>query len=167
MMNQSMDKQTKTQVPAKMLLNPFHLLSLGFGSGLAPKMPGTMGTVVGVLLFILLPELNWLFYLGITVLAFIVGVFLCEYTAKALNVHDHPGIVWDEIVGYFITMFMVPKTWLWILAGFILFRLFDILKPWPISIADKKVSGGFGIMLDDVIAAIFALIIIQITLYLL
>ncbi len=166
-MNESMDKQSKTQVPVKLLLNPAHCLSLGFGSGLAPKMPGTMGTVIGVVLFILFPVLDWKIYLGIVALAFIVGVFLCDYTAKALNVHDHPGIVWDEIVGYFITMFMVPKSWVWILIGFILFRIFDILKPWPISIADKKVHGGFGIMLDDVIAGVFALIIIQITLYLL
>lgn len=166
-MNESMDKQSKTQVPVKFLLNPAHCLSLGFGSGLAPKMPGTMGTLIGVVLFILLPVLDWKIYIGIVSLAFIVGVFLCDYTAKALNVHDHPGIVWDEIVGYFITMFMVPKSWLWILVGFVLFRIFDILKPWPISLADKKVHGGFGIMLDDVIAGAFALIIIQITLYLL
>jgi phosphatidylglycerophosphatase A len=166
-MNESMDKQSKTQVPVKFLLNPAHCLSLGFGSGLAPKMPGTMGTLIGVVLFILLPVLDWKIYIGIVALAFIVGVFLCDYTAKALNVHDHPGIVWDEIVGYFITMFMVPKSWLWILVGFVLFRIFDILKPWPISLADKKVHGGFGIMLDDVIAGVFALIIIQITLYLL
>lgn len=126
-----------------------------------------MGTLIGVVLFILLPSLDWKLYLGIVTIAFIMGVFLCDYTAKALNVHDHPGIVWDEIVGYFITMLMVPKSWLWILVGFVLFRLFDILKPWPISIADKKVHGGFGIMLDDVIAGIFALIIIQIILYLL
>jgi phosphatidylglycerophosphatase A len=162
-----MDKPANPQVPVKLLLNPVHLLSLGFGSGLSPKMPGTMGTVVGVLLYVLLPVLDWKLYLGIIGVAFIIGVVLCEYTAKALNVHDHPAIVWDEIVGYFITMFMVPKDWLWILAGFILFRIFDILKPWPISVADKQVKGGFGIMLDDVIAALFALIIIQITLYLL
>jgi len=162
-----MDKLNKPQVPVKLLLNPAHLLSLGFGSGLSPKMPGTMGSLVGVLIFALLPELDWRLYLGIICLAFIVGVMLCDYTAKALNVHDHPAIVWDEIVGYFITMFMVPKDWLWILAGFILFRIFDILKPWPISIADKHVKGGFGIMLDDVIAALFSLIIIQIFLYLL
>ncbi len=126
-----------------------------------------MGTLIGVVLFILLPALDWKIYIGIVVLAFIVGIFLCDYTTKALNVHDHPGIVWDEIVGYFITMFMVPKSWMWILIGFFLFRIFDILKPWPISLADKKVHGGFGIMLDDVIAGVFALIIIQITLYLL
>jgi len=126
-----------------------------------------MGTLIGVVFFILLPVLDWKLYFGIVALAFIVGVLLCDYTAKALNVHDHPGIVWDEIVGYFITMFMVPKSWFWIAIGFVLFRVFDILKPWPISLADKKVHGGFGIMLDDVIAGVFALIIIQITLYLL
>lgn len=130
-------------------------------------MPGTLGTLVGVLLFVLLPQMDWKIYLAITVVAFVAGILLCDYTAKALNVHDHPAIVWDEIVGYFITMFMVPRDWMWIVIGFILFRIFDILKPWPISIADKKVPGGLGIMLDDVIAAIFSLIIIQITLYLL
>jgi len=165
-----MDNTEQARVPAKLLLNPIHLLSLGFGSGLSPKMPGTMGTVVGVGLYLLLPMqylTDWKIYLGIIVFTFLIGIYLCGYTAKTLNVHDHPGIVWDEIVGYFITMFMVPKEWLWILIGFILFRIFDILKPWPISIADKRLKGGFGIMLDDVIAAIFALIIIQITLYLL
>ncbi len=130
-------------------------------------MPGTLGTLVGVLLFVLLPQMDWKIYLAITVVAFVAGILLCDYTAKALNVHDHPAIVWDEIVGYLITMFMVPGDWMWIVIGFILFRIFDILKPWPISIADKKVPGGLGIMLDDVIAAIFSLIIIQITLYLL
>lgn len=130
-------------------------------------MPGTMGTVIAVGLYLLLPEMDWKIYLGIILVSLIAGIFLCDYTAKALNVHDHPGIVWDEIVGYFITMFMVPKTWLWLLFGFVLFRLFDIWKPWPISIADKHLKGGLGIMLDDVIAGLFALIIIQITLYLL
>jgi phosphatidylglycerophosphatase A len=162
-----MDNTEQARVPAKLLLNPIHLLSLGFGSGLSPKMPGTMGTVIGVGLYLLLPHMDWKIYLGIILASFFVGIFLCGYTAKALKVHDHPGIVWDEIVGYFITMFMVPKEWVWILIGFLLFRLFDILKPWPISIADKRLKGGFGIMIDDVIAGIFALIIIQITSYLL
>jgi len=162
-----MESSKQARVPAKLLFNPAHLLSLGFGSGLSPKMPGTMGTVVAVGLYLLLPETDWKIYLGIILVSLIAGIFLCDYTAKALNVHDHPGIVWDEIVGYFITMFMVPKTWLWLLFGFVLFRLFDIWKPWPISIADKHLKGGLGIMLDDVIAGLFALIIIQITLYLL
>ncbi len=162
-----MDNTEQARVPAKLLLNPAHLLSLGFGSGLSPKMPGTIGTVIGVAIYLLIPSVDWKIYLSIIIAAFLTGIFLCGYTAKALNVHDHPGIVWDEIVGYFITMFMVPKQWMWILLGFVLFRIFDIWKPWPISIADKRLKGGFGIMLDDVIAAIFALIIIQITLYLL
>lgn len=162
-----MDNTEQARVPAKLLLNPAHLLSLGFGSGLSPKMPGTMGTVVAVAIYLLVPTMDWKIYLGIIIGAFLIGIFLCETTAKALNVHDHPGIVWDEIVGYFITMFMVPKEWLWILIGFVLFRLFDIWKPWPIAVADKRLKGGFGIMFDDVIAAIFALIIIQIILYLL
>jgi phosphatidylglycerophosphatase A len=162
-----MDNTEQARVPAKLLLNPAHCLSLGFGSGLSPKMPGTMGTVIGVAIYLLMPTLDWKIYLGIVLASFLIGVFLCGYTAKALNVHDHPGIVWDEIVGYFITMFMVPKQWMWVLLGFVLFRIFDILKPWPISIADKRLKGGFGIMLDDVIAGLFALFIIQITLYLL
>ncbi len=162
-----MDNTEQARVPAKLLLNPAHLLSLGFGSGLSPKMPGTMGTVVGAGLYLLLPSMNWIIHLHLIIAAFLIGIFLCGYTAKALNVHDHPAIVWDEIVGYLITMFMVPKEWMWILIGFVLFRLFDIWKPWPISIADKQLKGGFGIMFDDVIAAIFALIIIQISLYLL
>ncbi len=162
-----MDKSEQARVPAKLLLNPIHLLSLGFGSGLSPKMPGTLGTLVGVAIFWLMPVMEWQYYLGLIVVSFLLGVFLCGYTAKTLQVHDHSGIVWDEIVGYFITMFMVPKSWLWILLGFILFRFFDILKPWPISLADKHVTGGLGIMLDDVIAGIFSVIIIQITLYLL
>lgn len=165
-----MDKNQQARVPVKLLLNPLHLFSLGLGSGLFPRMPGTMGTVVGVGLYLLLPEavlLDWKIYLTLILICLITGMFLCAYTAKALNVHDHPGIVWDEIVGYFITMFMVPKEWTWILIGFVLFRIFDIFKPWPISLADKRLRGGLGIMLDDVIAGIFALIIIQITLYLL
>lgn len=162
-----MDSSKQARVPAKLLFNPAHCLSLGFGSGLSPKMPGTMGTVIAVGLYLLMPEMDWKIYLGFILVSLIAGIFLCDYTAKALNVHDHPGIVWDEIVGYFITMFMVPKTWLWLLLGFVLFRLFDIWKPWPISVADKRLKGGLGIMLDDVIAGLFALIIIQITLYLL
>lgn len=162
-----MDSSKQARVPARLLLNPLHMLSLGFGSGLSPKMPGTMGTVIAVGLYLLMPDVDWMIYLGIIFISLIAGVFLCDYTAKALKVHDHPAIVWDEIVGYFITMFMVPKNGLWILVGFILFRLFDIWKPWPISVADKRLKGGLGIMLDDVIAGIFALIIIQIFLYLL
>ena len=104
-------------------------------------------------------------YLVIVVCGLLFGIFCCGYTARILNVHDHNSIVWDEIIGYMITMFMVPKEWIWILTGFILFRIFDILKPWPISFIDRRIESGLGIMLDDVIAAFFSLAIIQIAIY--
>ena len=98
---------------------------------------------------------------------FVAGIWLCGRSADRLGVHDHPAIVWDEIVGYLITMLLAPTGWVWILLGFILFRIFDIWKPWPIRWLDKQVRGGAGIMLDDVLAAVFAMIFLQIIAYLL
>ena len=141
-----------------MLKNPVHFLSLGFGSGLSPFAPGTFGTLAAIPLYLLIQPLSLSVYLLITLLTLVLGFYLCGQTAKALGVHDHGGIVWDEIVGFFITMIAVPLDWKWILAGFVLFRFFDIIKPWPIKWIDAKVSGGVGIMLDDVLAGIFALI---------
>ena len=148
-----------------MLRNPLHLLSLGLGSGLSPRAPGTCGTLVAVPLYLLLVQLPLTYYLVAVLLAFIVGVYLCGYTSAALGVHDHGGIVWDEFVGFWITMIAVPATWQWILAGFVLFRLFDIVKPWPVKVADARMKGGFGIMFDDVLAALYALAILQIALH--
>jgi phosphatidylglycerophosphatase A len=147
-----------------MLANPLHLLSLGFGSGLAPRAPGTFGTLVAIPFYLLLAELDLPFYLVIVAVAFVIGVFLCGYTSKALGVHDHSGIVWDEFVGFWITMIAVPLSWQSILLGFVLFRIFDIFKPWPVNIADKKMQGGFGIMFDDVLAGIYALICMHVIL---
>lgn len=144
------------------LANPWRFLALGFGSGLAPVAPGTFGTLMAVPLYLLLLQLSPGLYLLFLLVAFGVGVALCGITAKQLGVHDHPGIVWDEFVGFWITMFMVPPGWLWIVVGFILFRLFDILKPWPIRLIDRRVSGGLGIMLDDILAGAFALILMQV-----
>jgi phosphatidylglycerophosphatase A len=149
-----------------MLRNPLHLLSLGFGSGLSPFAPGTCGTLVAVPLYLLLVQLPLTYYLAALLLALIAGVYLCGYTSAALGVHDHGGIVWDEFVGFWITMIAVPASWQWILAGFVLFRLFDIVKPWPVKVADAKMKGGFGIMFDDVLAGLYALAVLQITLYL-
>ena len=114
--------------------------------------------MIAVPLYLLLVQLPPVWYLLAVLLAFGFGVFLCEYTSRALGVHDHPGIVWDELVGYWITMIAVPAEWLWILVGFVLFRVFDIWKPWPVRIADKTLKGGFGIMIDDVLAGVYALI---------
>lgn len=137
--------------------NPIHFLAFGLGSGLAPKAPGTFGTLAAIPFFLLIQPLPLWAYLAFIVASFILGVWLCERTSKDMQVHDHPGIVWDEFVGYWITMILAPAGWLWILIGFALFRFFDIIKPWPIKWLDEKVHGGFGIMIDDVLAGIFAL----------
>lgn len=144
-------------IDPRLLRNPAHFLSLGFGSGLAPKAPGTFGTLAGIPVYLLLQPLPLAEYLFATALLALLGIWLCGYTARALGVHDHGGIVWDEIVGLLVTMIAVPLDWRWLLAGFLLFRLFDILKPWPIRWLDRRVGGGFGIMVDDLLAGLFAL----------
>lgn len=145
--------------------NPVYLAAFGFGSGLAPKAPGTFGTLAAVPFYLLMSQLSWPLYLLVVLLTAGIGIYLCGKTARALGVHDHPGIVWDEFVGFWITMLLVPPNAFNILLGFVLFRLFDILKPWPIRLADKKVGGGFGIMLDDILAGIMALAVLQACLF--
>lgn len=160
-----MDK-TATVSAASILANPIHCLAFGFGSGLSPKAPGTVGTVVAVPLYLLLATLPLPLYALVVLAGFALGVYLCGKTASDLGVHDHSGIVWDEFVGYWITMFMVPEGWLWVLLGFVGFRLFDILKPWPIGLADRAISGGLGIMLDDVLAGVYACVVLHLLHYL-
>ncbi len=143
------------------LKQPIQFLALGFGSGLAPKAPGTFGTLAAIPLFLLLSMLTPIVYVLAVVIVSIVGIYICGKAADDVGVHDHPAIVWDEFAGYFITMIMAPISWQSIVVGFVLFRIFDILKPWPISFIDKKISGGLGIMLDDILAGIFSLIIMQ------
>ncbi len=154
-------------IPRGFLKNPIHLLALGFGIGCSPKMPGTMGTLVGILFYLPMIYLAWPVYIGVTIALFLLGIWLCEVTANHLGVHDHGGIVWDEMVGFLIAMTMIPPDWYFVILGFVLFRLFDIWKPWPISWLDGEISGGLGIMLDDVLAGIYALIMLQIIVYLL
>lgn len=144
-----------------MLRNPVHFLSLGFGSGLFPVAPGTAGTLAAIPVYLLLARLDLSAYLLVTSLMFAVGIYLCGVTSRELGGDDHPAIVWDEIVGYVITMIAVPPKIEWLIAGFLLFRLFDILKPWPIRVLDRSIKGGIGIMLDDVLAGIFAALILQ------
>ncbi len=141
--------------------DPVHFLALGFGSGCAPKAPGTCGTVAAIPLYWLAQDLTLVVFIALTALMFLVGIWLCDRTAKDLGEHDHPSIVWDEIVGYFATMIAAPAGWVWIVVGFVLFRIFDILKPWPIKTVDQQVSGGFGIMLDDLLAAVYAWLLLQ------
>ncbi len=138
------------------LSNPIHFLALGFGSGLAPKAPGTFGTLAAIPVFLLAAYLSNVYYISLVVIMSVAGVYICEKAAKDAGVHDHGAIVWDEIVGFMITMLLMPINWLTILVGFALFRFFDILKPWPISYLDKNCHGGLGIMLDDIAAGIAA-----------
>jgi phosphatidylglycerophosphatase A len=143
--------------PAKFnLKDPIHFIALGFGSGLVPKAPGTFGTIAGLPFVLLLSSISH-FYLALIILFMsICGIYICGKAAKDAGVHDHGAIVWDEIVGLLITMFAMPITWQSLLMGFLLFRLFDILKPWPISFLDKNCTGGFGIMIDDIVAGFVA-----------
>lgn len=151
--------------PRDIIFHPIHFLSLGFGSGLVPFAPGTAGTLFAVLLYIPLAMLPLWAYAAVLVVGSFIGIYLCEKTSNKLGGHDHPAIVWDEFLGYWLTMLFAPAGWIWIVTGFILFRLFDIWKPWPISVIDHKVRGGFGIMLDDLVAGVYALVILQLIYY--
>ncbi len=148
--------------------NPIHLLAFGLGSGLARKAPGTFGTLAALPFWcFLLQGVPTLPYIGVLVAGFALGVVLCEITSRDMGVHDHGGIVWDEWIGMWITLLWLPLgngLWAdiaWVAYAFVAFRFFDILKPWPIKWLDAKVHGGFGIMIDDVLAGIFALAVVQ------
>ncbi|MDO8908377.1 MAG: phosphatidylglycerophosphatase A [Pseudohongiella sp.] len=148
--------------PSSVWRNPVHFLAFGLGSGAVPVAPGTFGTLAAVGLYLLLPDMGNVVYLIFLLLSFLVGVWLCGKTASDIGVHDHGGIVWDEFVGFWLTMFLAPPGLIWLVSGFLLFRLFDIVKPWPIRWFDKHVHGGFGIMFDDVLAGLMALICLQV-----
>jgi phosphatidylglycerophosphatase A len=155
-----------SRLSPRLLRDPVHFLALGFGAGLAPKAPGTAGTVVGVLLDPLLRPLGLELRIVIVALMFALGVWICGESARRLGAHDHPAIVWDEIVGYLALMLFLPAGWAWALAGFVVFRFFDILKPWPIRQLDHGVGGGLGIMLDDVMAAAWGVLVLLGVMYL-
>jgi phosphatidylglycerophosphatase A len=162
-----MNDTTNRISPHHLLRDPLHLISLGFGSGCAAIMPGTVGTLIGVLLYLPLASLPLPWYLGCCGLGFALGIPLCTRTGKALGVSDHPAIVWDEVIGYLVTMIALPFQWQWMLAGFVMFRLLDIAKPWPIGWLDRQIKGGLGVMLDDLAAGLIGLSLLNIILYLL
>ncbi len=156
-------KDTNTLLPDffTLLKHPVHFLALGFGSGLASKAPGTFGTLAAIPFFLLMLLLPAWAYVLVLVVSFALGIYFCQSAADDFGVHDHPAIVWDEFVGLWVTLLplvFIGFTWYWLFVGFVLFRLFDIVKPWPISYIDKQVHGGLGIMLDDVLAGIAAAI---------
>jgi phosphatidylglycerophosphatase A len=137
--------------------HPAHALAFGLGTGLSRVAPGTLGTVAAIPVYLVLRGGEAGLYWGLTAVFFALGVWACGHTARALGAHDHPGIVWDEIVGYLITMGFAPIGWEWVMAGFVVFRFFDIIKPWPIKSVDQRLGGGIGIMLDDALAALYSI----------
>lgn len=146
-----------TAISPRMLLDPIHCFSFGFGSGLLPKMPGTWGTLAAFIFFLPMANLSNTLYLLLLLMLTALSIYAADYTSKALGVHDHSAIVCDEIVGYLLVLFFVPHTLGYMLLSFLLFRFFDIVKPWPINICDESIHGGLGIVLDDIIAAIYAI----------
>lgn len=146
-----------------MLSHPAHLISLGFGSGLSPKAPGTAGSLLAWLLYPLirtpLSEIAFLIMLGAF---FLAGILAAERTGRTLGVSDHGAIVWDEMVAVWLVLLFTPATLLWQACAIALFRLFDITKPQPIRWADSRVKGGFGVMLDDLLAAGYTLLALAI-----
>lgn len=141
---------------AELLRRPVQLLAFGLGSGLSPVAPGTAGTLLAVPIFLVAARLPAALYAALLATGFLTGVWLCGRTARDLGVHDHPGIVWDEIIGYLLTMTAMPVTIWTVLGGFLAFRLFDVVKPWPVGWFDHNLGGGFGIMFDDALAAGYA-----------
>ena len=142
-----------------------HFIAFGFGSGAAPFAPGTFGTLMAIPFYLLLSLLPLSAYLLFVAAFIIITSWLCDRISRETNTDDHPGMCIDEFAGFFVTMIAAPAGWAWILTGFVLFRLFDIWKPWPISYADENIHGGFGMIFDDVLAGLYALAIIQFSHY--
>jgi len=153
--------KTPNQSFRELLANPVQLLAFGFGSGLSPLAPGTAGTLLAAAIWFVLPAQALPYSLALPALAALAGIWICGRGAKKLGGGDHPGIVWDEFAGCWITLALVPAGALWALGGIALFRLLDIVKPWPIKWLDRNLKGGVGVMLDDVVAGIMAALFLQ------
>jgi len=154
------DDKPPVKLARTVLTDPVHFLAFGFGTGLAPFAPGTFGSLPGVLLFWLTLDFGLYVQLGVLVALTLTGFWICGESSKRLGVHDHGGIVWDEIAGMYATLLVAPVSLLgWVLA-FVFFRIMDIVKPWPIRDLDHRIDGGVGIMLDDLAAALYAAILL-------
>ena len=146
-----------------LLKNPGGWIALGFGSGLSPVAPGTAGSIAALLPWFGLRELPIPLFALTLLVAFALGVWVCDWAVRRLQIADPGAIVWDEFVGQWLTLaplMWLQRDWPWIIVGFILFRIFDIFKPWPVSLADRKIGGGFGVMFDDVIAGVYAAVVL-------
>ena len=154
-----MSKNTKVEARA-ILTDPVNFLAFGFGTGLAPVAPGTFGSIPGALLFWLTLDFGLYVQLGVALALVVTGIWICGESARRIGVHDHGGIVWDEIAGMYITLFLAPVTVPGFIVAFLLFRAADIVKPWPIRDLDHRIHGGLGIMLDDLVAALYAALLL-------
>jgi phosphatidylglycerophosphatase A len=168
-MKQKRKTSTIPKPPSELIWStPEHVLAFGFGAGLAPRAPGTFGTLVGIPFLLVLVWLPWPAFVAATLILFVAGCYICGASARLLGVHDYGGIVFDEIVGYLVAA--APLAWMmpasvggWIagiVIAFVLFRILDIVKPWPIRVLDRHVHGGFGIMIDDLVAGIGAALVL-------
>lgn len=151
----------RTALPKPDIRDPVQLLATGFGSGLAPRAPGTAGTLLAVLPAWAMLGLPLSVQVAIIVVAFAAGIWICGASAKRLQTHDHPGIVFDEIVAFIALTPVMPEHPLWLVPAFFLFRAFDIFKPWPIRDLDHRLAGGLGIMLDDLMAAVYTAVSLE------
>ena len=155
-----METKTDKVDASRVFKDPVLFLAFGFGSGLVPRAPGTAGTAAAIPLYLWFSQYPLTIYLALVFLVSITGVWICQQASARLGAHDHPGIVWDEFAGFLVTMIPASASWIWVVAGFVLFRVFDIWKPWPISWADRELKGGLGIMLDDLLAGGLAAVIL-------
>lgn len=153
---------TAQPVPRSVWEKPSHFIAFGFGSGAMPFAPGTFGTLMAIPFYLAIQSLSPTLYLLLVVVITLASMWLCDRITKEIGIHDHSGMCLDEIVGYLVTMYGAPHGLIWIIWGFLLFRLFDIWKPWPIRYIDEQVKGGVGIILDDVLAGVYSLIILHI-----
>ncbi|MBA3660133.1 MAG: phosphatidylglycerophosphatase A [Gammaproteobacteria bacterium] len=142
--------------------NPLYFLAFGLGSGAMPIAPGTFGTLMSIPFYLLLRPMPLLTYAIFLVGFIVISSLICSKVSREIKVDDHQGMCIDEFAGFFVTMFNAPWGWQWVVLGFILFRIFDIVKPWPIYIVDRKMHSGFGMILDDVLAGVYSCIVIQI-----
>lgn len=148
-------------VSSRVWQDPAYFIAFGFGSGLMPMAPGTWGTLAAIPVYLIISSLSPVLYLFVVFVLFLAGVWVSNIVTNDLGVQDYSGIVWDEVIGYLLTMFCAPFGVIWMIIGFLLFRVFDIFKPTPICLVDKHIKGGIGVMLDDVVAAIPAFLILQ------
>lgn len=155
-------KKKSHPIPPEVWQNPLYFIAFGFGSGAIPFAPGTFGTLFAIPFYLILSHLPLFWYLIIVGIVIIASSWVCHKISAETNTNDHPGMCIDEFAGFFVTMINAPLGCIWVIIGFILFRFFDIIKPWPIRWLDKNIHGGIGMVLDDVAAGIAAMLIIQI-----